>query len=60
MPSSKVLPPASGELDGVDVVTLQDVAQSLLLWTGALVLVAALLVGGGLWLARRRRSVEEV
>ncbi len=59
MPSSEILPSPPGDLDAVDVVTLQDVVQSLLLGTAALALMATLIVAGGIWLVRRRRRVEE-
>ncbi|GAA1622674.1 hypothetical protein [Georgenia ruanii] len=59
-PPQEALPtPSPAGLDGAAVVTMQDFTLSLLLWTGALVTLAALMVVGGWWLVRRRRSVEE-
>ncbi|WP_127125693.1 hypothetical protein [Georgenia sp. SYP-B2076] len=48
--------PATEDFDRADVVTLPDVIQSVLMWTGALLAVAALVVLGGAWLIHKRRA----
>ena len=57
-PPQEALPtPSPAHLDGAAVVTLQDFALSILMWTGALVALAGLAVVGALWLVRRRRRL---
>lgn len=59
-PPQEALPtPSPADLDGAAVVTLQDFALSILMWTGLLVALAGLVLAGGLWLVRRRRSLQE-